>query len=246
MKPNTKHHHPMKKTSKNETARKLMAHFQVCRRSVFNWFADGCPADFDAAVQWRQQRIADEAVRRPCGPEPLALVALDEASNLNAADAEMMSFESLSDRYANLVALVVEMRLAGVSTHRIAKAVGCGALVVNRIVDNHADTKEKDAALAKASWGEIRRLSCDLLRERLADREASDRLKSSELALIAGIASDKVHRDSNAAEITLSITQKINALSFEELINSIPKQIEGEFEFVQPVQPVGWELEKGS
>jgi hypothetical protein len=227
-----------KAPSKNQIARKIMAHFQVCRRTVFNWFADGCPADFDAAVQWRLQRIADEAVRRPCGPEPLALVGLDETSNLNAADAEMMSFEFLSDRYANFVELVVEMRLAGVSTHRIAKAVGCGVLVVNRIVDSHAATKEKDAALAKASWGEIRRLSCDLLRERLADREASDRLRSSELILIAGIAQDKLAREASA-EFTFNIEHKINALSYEELINSIPKpSFEGEFEIMEPVQRV--------
>ena len=227
-----------KAPSKNQIARKIMAHFQVCRRTAFNWFSDGCPADFDAAVQWRLQRIADEAVRRPCGPEPLALVALDEASNLNAADAEMMSFESLSDRYANLVAIVVEMRLAGVSTHRIAKAVGCGALVVNRIADNHPDTRSKDAALAKAGWGEIRRMSCDLLRERLAERDSSDRLKASELALIAGIAQDKLAREASA-EITFNIEHKINALSYEELINSIPKpSYEGEFEIIEPVQRV--------
>ena len=242
MKPATKHHHPMKKTSKNETARKLMAHFAVCRRSVFNWFSDGCPADFDAAVQWRQQRIANEAVRRPCGPEPLALAAIDDAIDLAAEDSEMMSFSDLSDRHARLVQLVVEMRLAGVSVHRISKAVGCGALVVNRIVDNHPDTREKDAALAKAGWGEIRRLSCDLLRERLADRESSDRLKATDLALIAGISADKIAREAAEAEITLTIHQRINALSYEDLINSIPKQIEGEFEFVQPVQPAKADL----
>jgi hypothetical protein len=234
----------IKPPSKNQVARQLMAEFQVCRRTVFNWFADGCPADFDAAMQWRQQRIADEAVRRPCGPEPLALVAIDEASNLSAAEAETMSYQSLSDRHARLVQLVVEMRLAGVSVHRIAKAVGCGPLVVNRICDSHPDTKEKDAALAKAGWSEIRRMSCDLLRERLADPETADRIRPQELALISGIASDKLYRDSNVAEITLSINQKINALSFEELINSIPKEIEGEFEFVQPVQPAGYEIEK--
>jgi hypothetical protein len=232
-----------KKPSKNATARKLMAEFQVCRRSVYNWFADGCPADFDAAVAWRCQRIAEESIRRPCGPEPLALLGIDEASNLAAAEAETMSFQSLSERYSNLVGLVVAMRLAGVSVHRISKAVGCGALVVNRIIDNHPETRDKDAAIAKAGWSEIRRLSCDLLRERLADREASDKLKSSELVLIAGISADKLARESNVAEITLSINQKINALSFEELINSIPKEIEGDFAF-EPVQPAGSEIEK--
>jgi hypothetical protein len=242
MKSNTKHHHPMKKTSKNETARKLMAEFQVCRRTVFNWWSDGMPADFSGAVAWRCQRIAEESIRRPCGPEPLALLAIDEASNLAAAEAETMSFQSLSERYSNLVGLVVQMRLAGVSVHRISKAVGCGALVINRIVDNHPDTKEKDAALAKASWGEIRRLSCDLLRERLADREASDKLKSSELALIAGISADKLARESHVAELSISIHNKINALSFEELINSIPKpSIEGDFAF-EPVQPAEADL----
>jgi len=221
-----------------------MAEFQVCRRSVYSWFADGCPADFDAAVQWRQQRIADEAVRRPCGPEPLALVALDEANNLAAADAEVMSFTDLSDRHARLVQLVVEMRLAGVSVHRISKAVGCGALVVNRIIDNHPETRDKDAAIAKAGWSEIRRLSCDLLRERLADRESSDRLKPSELALIAGISADKLAREAHVAELSISIHNKINSLSFEELINSIPKpSIEGDFAF-EPVQPAGSEIEK--
>ena len=233
-----------KPPSKNQIARQLMAEFQVCRRSVYSWFADGCPADFDAAVQWRQQRIADEAVRRPCGPEPLALVALDEANNLAAADAEVMSFTDLSDRHARLVQLVVEMRLAGVSVHRISKAVGCGALVVNRIIDNHPETRDKDASIAKAGWSEIRRLSCDLLRERLADRESSDRLKPSELALIAGISADKLAREAHVAELSISIHNKINSLSFEELINSIPKpSIEGDFAF-EPVQPAGSEIEK--
>jgi hypothetical protein len=231
-----------KPASKNQVARQLMAEFQVCRRTVFNWFADGCPADFDGAVAWRCQRIAEESIRRPCGREPRALLGIDEASNLAAAEAETMNFQSLSDRYSNLVALVVEMRLAGVSTHRIAKAMGCGALVINRIVDNHPDTKEKDAALAKASWGEIRRLSCDLLRERLADREASDKLKSSELALIAGISADKLAREAHVAELSISIHNKINSLSFEELINSIPKpSIEGDFAF-EPVQPAEADL----
>jgi hypothetical protein len=233
---------PSKKPSKNETARKLMAHFQVCRRSVFNWFADGCPPDFDGAVAWRCQRIAEESVRRPCGPEPLALLAIDEASNLAAAEAETMSFQSLSERYSNLVGLVVAMRLAGVSVHRISKAVGCGALVVNRIIDNHPETRDKDASIAKAGWSEIRRLSCDLLRERLADRETSDKLKSSELVLIAGISADKLARESNVAEITLSINQKINALSFEELINSIPREVEGDYFAFEPVQPAEADL----
>jgi len=232
---------PSKKPSKNQIARQLMAEFQVCRRTIFAWWSDGMPSDFDAAVAWRCQRIAEESVRRPCGPEPLALLAIDEASNLAAAEAETMSFQSLSDRYSNLVALVVEMRLAGVSVHRISKAVGCGALVVNRIVDNHPETRDKDGAIAKAGWSEIRRLSCDLLRERLADQEASAKLKCSELALIAGISADKLARESNVAEITLSINQKINALSFEELINSIPKEIEGDFAF-EPVQPAEADL----
>jgi hypothetical protein len=234
-----------KPPSKNQIARQLMAEFQVCRRTVFNWWSDGCPPTFEDAVAWRCQRIAEESVRRPCGPEPLALVAIDEASNLAAADAEVMSFADLSDRHARLVQLVVEMRLAGVSVHRISKAVGCGALVINRIIDNHQDTRGKDAALAKSGWSEIRRMSCDLLRERLADREASDRLKATELALIAGISADKLAREANEAEITLTITQKINSLTYEELINSIPKQVEAEFEFVQPVQAAGWEIEKG-
>jgi hypothetical protein len=39
----------------------------------------------------------------------------------------------------------------------------------------------------------------------------------------------------------LSINQKINALSFEELINSIPKEIEGDFAF-EPVQPAEADL----
>jgi hypothetical protein len=233
----------IKPPSKNQIARQLMAEFQVCRRTVFNWFADGCPADFDGAVAWRCQRIAEESIRRPCGPEPLGLIAMDQARDLAAAEAETMSFQSLSERYSNLVGLVVAMRLAGVSVHRISKAVGCGALVVNRIIDNHPETRDKDAAIAKAGWSEIRRLSCDLLRERLADREASDKLKSSELVLIAGISADKLARESNVAEITLSINQKINALSFEELINSIPKEIEGDFAF-EPVQPAGSEIEK--
>jgi len=230
-----------KKPSKNQIARQLMAEFQVCRRTIFAWWSDGMPSDFDAAVAWRCQRIAEESIRRPCGPEPLALLAIDEASNLAAAEAETMSFQSLSERYSNLVGLVVAMRLAGVSVHRISKAVGCGALVVNRIIDNHPETRDKDASIAKAGWSEIRRLSCDLLRERLADREASDKLKSSELVLIAGISADKLARESNVAEITLSINQKINALSFEELINSIPKEIEGDFAF-EPVQPAEADL----
>jgi predicted ATPase with chaperone activity len=35
----------------------------------------------------------------------------------------------------------------------------------------------------------------------------------------------------------------VPALSFEELINSIPKEIEGDFAF-EPVQPAGSEIEK--
>lgn len=201
------------------------------------------PYDFSGAVAWRCQRIAEESVRRPCGPEPLALLAIDEASNLAAAEAETMSFQSLSERYSNLVGLVVAMRLAGVSVHRISKAVGCGALVVNRIIDNHPETRDKDASIAKAGWSEIRRLSCDLLRERLADREASDRLKPSELALIAGISADKLAREAHVAELSISIHNKINALSFEELINSIPKpSIEGDYFAFEPVQPAEADL----
>jgi hypothetical protein len=233
---------PSKKPSKNQIARQLMAEFQVCRRSVFNWFADGCPADFDGAVVWRCQRIAEESIRRPCGPEPLGLIAIDQARDLASTDAEVMNFTDLSDRHAQLVELVAQMRLAGVSVHRISKAVGCGALVVNRIIDNHPETRDKDASIAKAGWSEIRRLSCDLLRERLADRESSDRLKPSELALIAGISADKLARESNVAEITLSINQKINALSFEELIRSIPREVEGDYFAFEPVQPAEADL----
>ena len=224
--------------TKNQIARKIMAHFQVCRRTAFNWFSDGCPADFDAAVQWRLQRIADEAVRRPCGPEPRGLIVFDETSQITASGAEELSFDSLSEKYANLVALVVELRLAGLPVRKISKATGLGDIVINRVIDSHPDTRSKDAALAKAGWGEIRRMSCDLLRERLAERDSSDRLKASELALIAGIAQDKLAREASA-EITFNIEHKINALSYEELINSIPKpSYEGEFEIIEPVQRV--------
>jgi hypothetical protein len=233
-----------KPPSKNQIARQLMAHFKVCRRTIFNWWGDGCPADFDGAVAWRCQRIAEESIRRPCGPEPLGLLAIDQARDLASTDAEVMNFTDLSDRHAQLVQLVAQMRLAGVSVHRISKAVGCGPLVVNRIIDNHPETRDKDAAIAKAGWSEIRRLSCDLLRERLADRESSDRLKASELALIAGISEDKLAREAHVAELSISIHNKINALSFEELINSIPQpSIEGDIAF-ELVQPAGYEIEK--
>jgi hypothetical protein len=203
---------------------------------VKSWFASGCPQDFDQALEWKTRRDADRAIRAVSG-RPNRLLKVIQAKSEAAQADDYMSIAELSETFAEAVGLVVELRQAGLTTTRLAEITGFSTPVIKRVCHEHPDLKPKRQAAV--SWSLARSLAVDRLIDALDSEEASRKMSASQLAVVAGVCSDKLRDLEQPTESSvINIRAKIESLSFEELINSIPKQadtIDGEFSF-EPAQ----------
>jgi hypothetical protein len=229
-----------------DICKQLAQHFKVAPQSVKSWFASGCPQDFDQALQWKTQRDADRAIRSVSGRPNRLLKVIEGKADAAQAD-DYMSLAELSATFAEAVALVVELRQVGLTTSRLAEISGFSKAVLKRICFEHPDLKPKTQAVT--SWMVARQLAVDRLIDALDCEESAKKLSGPQLATIAGISSDKLRDLEQPTESpTINIRAKIEALSFEELINSIPKQadtIDGEFSF-EPAREEPMQIEEGS
>jgi hypothetical protein len=125
------------------------------------------------------------------------------------------------------------------TTRTIEERLGTAQVVVTRIIANHPRTKDKDKEVSADKWKTIRRLAQDSVIDTFQDPEALRKLRPSDRILAAGIAHDKVKDSEGPAQIAINIRAKIEAMSYEELIASIPKlpTIEGEFTAVETSPP---------
>ncbi len=214
-----------------ELCKRLAVHFKVSAHSCKGWFASGCPRDFDAAVEWKTRRDADRSIRGVSGSQNRLIKVIE--GKAKAADADdLMPLSELSETFAEAVSLVVELRQAGLTTTRLAEITGFSRPVIKRICFEHPALQAK--AQATTGWTLARALAVDRLIDALDSEESAKKLSGPQLATIAGIASDKL-RDleppTSPESIAIKIKAQIDCMSFEELINSIPKTpaIEGEF-----------------
>jgi hypothetical protein len=219
-----------------DICKQLAEHFKVAPQSVKSWFASGCPQVFDEAVQWKTQRDADRAIRSVSGRPNRLLKVIQGKTEAAQAD-DYMSIAELSATFAEAVGLVVELRQAGLTTTRLAEITGFSTPVIKRVCHEHPDLRPKKQAAV--SWSLARSLAVDRLIDALDSEESSRKMSASQLAVVAGVCSDKLRDLEQPTESSvINIRAKIESLSFEELINSIPKQadaIDGEFTF-EPAQ----------
>ena len=221
---------PTRKVKKLETpwqcAVRLAAHFNVAPETVLQWYDIGCPKTFDEAVEWKMTRIEDAKVRAGNAPKAKIDLAMAEAKQ---APVEI-DFAKLSTEMANLCDIVCDLYLAGLTTGQIRERLGCSAPVITRIITNHPRTKDKDKEVSVSKWRTIRRLAQDSVLDTFSDPDQLAKLKPQDRILAAGIAHDKL-KDESPQQLAIDIRAKIDAMSFEELIASIPKPktIEGEF-----------------
>jgi hypothetical protein len=225
-----------------DICKQLAQHFKVAPQSVKSWFASGCPADFDAAVRWKTQRDADRAIRSVSG-RPNRLLKVIEGKTEAAQADDYMSLAELSATFAEAVGLVVELRQAGLTTTRLAEITGFSTPVIKRVCHEHPDLRPKKQA--STGWTLARSLAVDRLIDLLDSEESAKKMSVMQLASVAGIASDKLRDLEQPSESpTINIRAKIEALSFEELIASIPKQvdaIDAEYEFETPAGTISEE-----
>ena len=224
---------PAKPETKHSIATKLATEFQVSVQTATQWFDAGCPMDYEEAKEWKLQRQAEAAIksegRQPC--------RLEKALQQAKACEETVNWDAMSTQFRQMCDIVAEFFLMGMTVSTINTKLGVAIPVINRIIANHPDTKEKEAQARTNRLREIARLSSDALVDMLGNPMQLAKMKPAELNFILGTAQDKLRDSEGGAQLTISIHNKINALSFEELINSIPKQvdaIDAEFEIETP------------
>jgi len=223
-----------KPETKHSIATKLATEFQVSVQTATQWFDAGCPMDYEEAVQWKLQRRAQAAIKSEQGSQPNKL---EKALQQAAACEETVNWDAMSTQFRAMCDIVAEFYLIGMTVNSINTKLGVAIPVINRIIANHPETKEKEAQARTNRLREIARLSSDALVDMLANPLQLAKMKPAELNFILGTAQDKLRDSEGGAQLTISIHNKINALSFEELINSIPKQvdaIDAEFEIETP------------
>jgi hypothetical protein len=223
-----------KPETKHSIATKLATEFQVSVQTATQWFDAGCPMDYEEAVQWKLQRRAQAAIKSEQGSQPNKL---EKALQQAAACEETVNWDAMSTQFRQMCDIVAEFFLLGMTVNSINTKLGVAIPVINRIINNHPDTKEKEAQSRTNRLREIARLSSDALVDMLGNPTQLAKMKPAELNFILGTAQDKLRDSEGGAQLTISIHNKINALSFEELINSIPKKvdaIDGEFEIETP------------
>lgn len=210
----------------NQLAIQLAATLGKSIGTVRSWIKKGMPTDsLEVAIEWVETGGLN--IRRPEAAAIAAVKELQAAPPLIDSNAPMA--ELLQD-FPQAVQIAVALREAGATQSKICEATGFTQRIVTKICREHPDLVPKEKEFARKDWEDVRRMSLGRLKELLGDDEAARRFKPAELATVAGIAADKVDREDAAVEISFSICTKINGLSYEELINSIPKQtFEGEF-----------------
>jgi len=225
---------PAKPETKHSIATKLAADFHVSVQTATQWFDAGCPMDYEEAKEWKLQKRAEAPIKSEMGSRPNKLEkALEQA----AACEETVNWDAMSTQFRQMCDIVADFYLMGMTVSAINTKLGVKPAVISRIIANHPDTKDKESQVAASSWKDVRRLAVDALRDKLNDPTQVSKMKAAELNFVAGTAQDKIRDSEGGAQLTININQKINALSFEELINSIPKKvddIDGEFEIETP------------
>jgi len=225
---------PAKPETKHSIATKLATEFQVSVQTATQWFDAGCPMDYQEAVQWKLQKRAQAAIKSEQGSQPNKL---EKALQQAAACEETVNWDAMSTQFRQMCDIVAEFFLLGMTVNSINTKLGVAIPVINRIIANHPDTKEKEAQARTNRLREIARLSSDALVDMLGNPTQLAKMKPAELNFILGTAQDKLRDSEGGAQLTISIHNKINSLSFEELIASIPKQvdaIDAEFEIETP------------
>jgi hypothetical protein len=223
---------PTRKVKKLETpwacAVRLAAHFNVAPQTATQWFDAGCPNTFDEAVAWKESRNEENKIRSVNSAGRSKIEKAQAEAKETSAEIE---WSKLSTEMSNLCEIVADLYLAGLTTRTIEERLGTAQVVVTRIIANHPRTKDKDKEVSADKWKTIRRLAQDSVIDTFQDPEALRKLRPSDRILAAGIAHDKVKDSEGPAQIAINIKAKIEAMSYEELINSIPKTptIEGEF-----------------
>ena len=222
-----------KPETKHSIATKLATEFQVSVQTATQWFDAGCPMNYEEAKEWKRQRQAEAAIKSE-GRQPSRI---EKALQQAAACEETVNWDAMSTQFRQMCDIVAEFFLLGMTVSAINIKLGVAIPVINRIIANHPDTKEKEAQARTNRLREIARLSSDALVDMLGNPMQLAKMKPAELNFILGTAQDKLRDSEGGAQLTISIHNKINALSFEELINSIPKQvdaIDAEFEIETP------------
>ena len=219
---------PAKPETKHGIATRLAARFHVATNTAMQWFKAGCPEHYEDAVEWKLQRQAESVIkaegRQPCRLEK----ALQQAKECE----ETVNWDAMSTQFRAMCDIVAEFYLMGMTVGTIETRLGVRSPVISRIIANHPETKDKEGQVASAAWKDVRRLAVDAMRDKLNDKNQVSKMKAAELNFIAGTAQDKVRDSEGGSQLTINIEHKINGLSYEELINSLPKQqdaIEGEF-----------------
>jgi hypothetical protein len=225
---------PAKPETKHSIATKLATEFQVSVQTATQWFDAGCPMDYEEAKEWKLQRRAQAAIKSEIGSQPNKL---EKALQQAKACEETVNWDAMSTQFRQMCDIVAEFFLMGMTVSAIYTKLGVAIPVINRIIANHPDTKEKEAQSRTNRLREIARLSSDALVDMLGNPTQLAKMKPAELNFILGTAQDKLRDSEGGAQLTISIHNKIQALSFEELMNSIPKQvdaIDAEFEIETP------------
>lgn len=164
-----------------------------------------------------EEALAWVAAHRPpqqkkeSSPEPPA--AVDTGLDSTA------SIEDLVRSHPRQVDCIINLREAGVSVGKIAASVGFSANLTNRILASHPRAREIDKASALDDWKSIRRLAASRLRAQLED--PSTKIPAQQLSLIAAIATDKIDAAETIQTAPVSIRQRIEAMSHEELIRMV-------------------------
>jgi len=220
---------PAKPETKHGIATRLAARFQVAIQTATQWFDAGCPVHYEDAVEWKLQRQAEAAIKAEQGRAPSRIEkALQQAKECE----ETVNWDAMSTQFRQMCDIVAEFYLMGMTVSTIETRLGVRSPVISRIIANHPETKDKEGQVASAAWKDVRRLAVDAMRDKLNDKNQVSKMKAAELNFIAGTAQDKVRDSEGGSQLTINIEHKINGLSYEELINSLPKQqdaIEGEF-----------------
>lgn len=220
---------PAKPETKHGIATRLAARFQVAIQTATQWFDAGCPVHYEDAVEWKLQRQAEAAIKAEQGRIPSRIEkALQQAKECE----ETVNWEAMSTQFRQMCDIVAEFYLMGMTVSTIESRLGVRSPVISRIIANHPETKDKEGQVASAAWKDVRRLAVDAMRDKLKDPNQVSKMKAAELNFIAGTAQDKIRDSEGGSQLTINIEHKINGLSYEELLNSIPKQqdaIEGEF-----------------
>lgn len=219
---------PAKPETKHGIATRLAARFHVATNTAMQWFKAGCPEHYEDAVEWKLQRQAEAVIKSEGRQSSRIEKALQQAKECE----ETVNWDAMSTQFRQMCDIVAEFYLMGMTVSTIETRLGVRSPVISRIIANHPETKDKEGQVASAAWKDVRRLAVDAMRDKLNDKNQVSKMKAAELNFIAGTAQDKVRDSEGGSQLTINIEHKINGLSYEELINSLPKQqdaIEGEF-----------------